>query len=92
MLLVYLEMSQFHYGSITTTVLVKVKRLTEESLNSTMVRLQLVSEKEFLNDFEMSQFHYGSITTWRQWLIKQKKSYVSIPLWFDYNKHCTVFI
>ncbi len=33
------------------------------SLNSTMVRLQLLTDEEYQEMTHLSQFHYGSITT-----------------------------
>ena len=63
-LLLVLKMSQFHYGSITTQV--KKYKVDDKNncLNSTMVRLQQITKKQYASGGrDLSQFHYGSITT-----------------------------
>ncbi len=57
------EESQFHYGSITTLVVLRL----------------------FIIILVQSQFHYGSITTCKICSKSNSNSWVSIPLWFDYN-------
>ena len=66
------KLSQFHYGSITTLFIESDKELKDsESLNSTMVRLQLnkLGTKIILS--RASQFHYGSITTEQKAALRQ---------------------
>ncbi len=65
----------------------KYKKLTEESLNSTMVRLQLRFGDPSKPNVKQSQFHYGSITTKVNAKMRSEKMIVSIPLWFDYNNN-----
>ncbi len=79
------EESQFHYGSITT--LPKgAWTPVENSLNSTMVRLQQSTSSK---PFYWTGFSLNS-TMVRLQLVSQMSSLlkdptVSIPLWFDYN-------
>ena len=56
--------SQFHYGSITTSVVYTKVLIFIFGLNSTMVRLQLkYTSANLCLEKVKSQFHYGSITT-----------------------------
>ncbi len=58
----------------------------ENSLNSTMVRLQQPKGNWTPVVNLMSQFHYGSITTRISLISTLILNFVSIPLWFDYNQ------
>ncbi len=51
-----------------------------------MVRLQPHRRGGSPIKIKASQFHYGSITTVEALMSLVSTEYVSIPLWFDYNK------
>ena len=63
-LIMTMIMSQFHYGSITTIWKENEKVYFPNRLNSTMVRLQHITNAEKYYNLLSSQFHYGSITTY----------------------------
>ena len=57
------KLSQFHYGSIKTRSLLCLDTVGLISLNSTMVRLKLMTKESVKRAALKSQFHYGSIKT-----------------------------